>query len=298
MKPLLFSLFGASALSERLIEKLNVDRGHVMLHRFPDEESYVRIDTPIKERDLIVVDSLTVPNQKLMPLLFFAKTAQELGAKKVGLIAPYLAYLRQDKRFHEGEAITSRYVAQWLSDAFDWLLTVDPHLHRYKSLDEIYTIPTFVVHATTPIACWIKNNIPTPLLIGPDMESQQWVAEIASQGNFPYLILEKTRYGDKEVSISLPSIEQFKSCTPVLVDDIISTARTMVAAVKQLQKIGYTSIHCIGVHALFSEDAYAILSKMEGVHITTCNTIYHKTNAIDVSDLIMTTLMQHRLVAS
>ena len=68
----------------------------------------------------------------MLPLIFAAATARELAAAKIGLVAPYLAYMRQDRRFNPGEAVTSRQVAGLLSSAFDWLVTVDPHLHRYS----------------------------------------------------------------------------------------------------------------------------------------------------------------------
>ncbi|HEI9703182.1 TPA: ribose-phosphate pyrophosphokinase, partial [Legionella pneumophila] len=275
MKPLLCSLFDSSEIAGQLQKTLQVEVGKVTFHRFPDTEWYLKIDSEVKSRSIMVVDSLNQPDEKILPLLFFAKTAKELGAKKIGLIAPYLSYLRQDKRFHEGEGITSRYFADILSTSFDWLMTIDPHLHRYHSLDEIYSIPTFVLHATSMIATWIKHHVPKPILIGPDMESEQWVADIAEKGRFPYAILEKIRHGDKEVTISVPYIPELESSTLVLVDDIISTARTMVETVKHLQQAGSKSIVCIGVHALFAEDAYSLLSAMKGVQVITCNTIHH-----------------------
>lgn len=295
MKPLLFSLFD-SEIARRLQEALQVEKGVVTVHRFPDTEWYLKINSEVKNRNLIVVDSLNQPDEKILPLLFFAKTAKELGVKKIGLIAPYLSYLRQDKRFHEGEGITSRYFANMLSTSFDWLMAIDPHLHRYHALDEIYSIPTFVLHAAAPIAAWIKNHVHKPVLIGPDMESMQWVADIAEKGSFPYVILEKIRRGDKEVAISMPIISELEYRTPVLVDDIISTASTMMGTVKKLQQLGVKSIVCIGVHALFAEDAYSLLSSIEGVQIITCNTIPHVSNGIDVSDVIVEALAKTGLL--
>ncbi|WP_164119514.1 ribose-phosphate pyrophosphokinase-like domain-containing protein, partial [Stenotrophomonas maltophilia] len=86
--------------------------------------------------------ALAQPNEKILPLIFAAATARELGAARVGLVAPYLAYMRQDRRFNPGEAVTSRQMAHLVSGAFDWMVTVDPHLHRYSDLSEIYSIPT------------------------------------------------------------------------------------------------------------------------------------------------------------
>ena len=100
------------------------------LHRFPDAESLVRLDADVGDRTVVISSSLARPDEKTLPLLFAADAARELGARGVYLVAPYLAYLRQDRRFNAGEAVTSRSYARLLSAAFDGLGTVDPHLHR------------------------------------------------------------------------------------------------------------------------------------------------------------------------
>lgn len=294
MRPILFSLFEPTEISRKITESLNIETGNVTLHRFPDAEWYIRINSDIKDREIIVITSLNQPDEKILPLFFFARTAKELGAKKIGLVAPYLAYLRQDTRFHLGEGITSRYFADLLSQTFDWLMTIDPHLHRYKSLNEIYTIPAIGLHATGNISKWIEQHVNHPIIIGPDVESQQWVAEIAGKAHVPYVILEKLRRGDKNVEISIPDIQGLQSFTPVLVDDIISTGRTMLETVKHFKNMGIKSVVCIGVHAIFAEDAYQSLSETDIAKIITCNTISHKTNAIDVSDVIIDAVLQSK----
>jgi ribose-phosphate pyrophosphokinase len=295
VKPILFSLFGSSEISRKIMTSVDVEMGDVTLHRFQDTECYVRINSDVNNREIILITSLDVPDEKILPLLFFSRTAKDLGAKKIGLIAPYLSYLRQDKRFTSGEGLTSRYFAAILSQFFDWLLTIDPHLHRYTTLNKIYSMPTFVIHATENIAAWIKMHVKNPILIGPDVESKQWVADIAEKANIPFLILEKIRLGDKDVEISIPDIQNFKSCVPVLVDDIISTARTMGETVKQLRNLEMKPAICIGVHGVFAEDAFQMLSKTGVDQIVTCNTIAHETNAIDVSDIIIDAL-KNRLI--
>ena len=85
-----------------------------------------------------------------MPLALVAGTARDLGASSVGLVAPYLAYMRQDRMFRAGEGVTSVYFARLLADSFDWLVTVDPHLHRRRSLTEIYPFPAAAYIEKTP----------------------------------------------------------------------------------------------------------------------------------------------------
>ena len=75
----------------------------------------MRIDTPVRGRCVVLAGSLHQPDEKTLPLLFAADAARELGAAQVGLVAPYLAYMRQDRRFEPGEAVTSRSYARLLS---------------------------------------------------------------------------------------------------------------------------------------------------------------------------------------
>ncbi len=217
-----------------------------------------------------------------MPLLLAASAAKDLKASRVGLVAPYLAYMRQDDRFQPGEGVTSAYYARILSAHFDWLVTVDPHLHRYASLSEIYSIPTRTLHAAPAFSEWILRHVETPLLIGPDAESEQWVAAVANGAGAPHSILQKTRRGDREVDVGIPDVESYRSRTPVLVDDIISTGRTLIAASRRLRALGFLPPVCIGVHAIFAESAYAELRAEAGTIVTT-NTIPHPTNGIDLT---------------
>lgn len=290
MKPILLALSSdaalAQSLAQALAQQLNADIGELTLRRFPDGETYVRIESELDGRVVILLATLDQPDDKLFPLLLVAGTARELGATSVGLIAPYLAYMRQDQRFLPGEAISSIYFARSLSHAVDWLVTADPHLHRRHSLDEIYSIPSRVVHAALPIAAWIQASVNSPLLIGPDAESEQWVAAVAHAAGAPYVILQKIRHGDHDVEISVPEVERWRACTPVLVDDIISTAHTMMETVAHLHKAQLAAPVCIGVHAVFAGDAYEKLLASNVACVLTCHTIPHVSNAIDLSDLL------------
>lgn len=266
--------------------KINAIEGMLTVRHFPDGESYVKIGTDVKNQEVMVVCGLDNPDTKIMALIFLAETLRELGATKIGLVAPYLGYMRQDIRFHEGEAVTSNIFATVVSNYFDWLITLDPHLHRHKSLDEIYTLKGMVVHAADSIAKWIRDNITKPVLIGPDEESQQWVADIAHKAKAPFTILRKIRHGDTNVEVSVPEVEKYQNHTPVLVDDIISTARTMIETVKHLHDKGMQSSVCIGIHAIFAPGAYENLLKAGVKQVITCNTVIHPSNGIDIGHVI------------
>lgn len=238
MKNIIFALPGNEQLTEKLAKQLNAEIGETNIRQFPDGETYVQIKSDVKDKKVILVCTLHQPDDKLLPLYFLSKTAIDLGAKCTCLIAPYLAYMRQDRRFHEGEAITSEYFGLLISQFAETLVTVDPHLHRRSSLSEIYGIPSEVVHAANHISDWIKNNVENPILVGPDSESEQWVSVVAKNAGAPFMVLEKIRHGDKDVEVSVPDVENYKNHIPVLVDDIISSARTMIETVQHLKKAG------------------------------------------------------------
>ena len=277
-----FAMPGNEALAGALVTHLGADSGSLVLRHFPDGETYLRFDTLVSAKKVVLACSLHQPDDKTLALIFAAATARELGATMVGLVTPYLGYMRQDKRFRDGEAVTSTLFAQLLSRHFDWLVTVDPHLHRWHSLEELYSISCTVVPAAPLLAEWIRNNVEAPILIGPDAESAQWVAAVARIIDAPHVVLEKVRRGDRDVSVSIPDPERLRGHTPVLVDDIISTGRTMVAAVRHVVAQRLPPPVCVGVHAVFAGDAHEALFAAGAAQVITTNTVPHTSNDIDV----------------
>lgn len=286
MKKILFQLPGNEDLTHKLVKYLNAEKGEATIRHFPDGETYVRIHSEVKDKCVVLVCTLHRPDEKLLPLYFLSKTAKSLGAKCICLVAPYLAYMRQDKVFNPGEGVTSTFFGTLISGFADSIITVDPHLHRKSSLSEVYSIPNKVVHAANHISAWIKSNIENPVLVGPDSESEQWVSAVAKNAGAPFIVLQKVRRGDRDVEVSVPDVDNYRQHTPVLVDDIISTARTMIETVGHLKRAGMKAPVCMGVHAVFAGDAYQELLQSGIEKVITCNTIPHVSNGIDLSGLL------------
>jgi ribose-phosphate pyrophosphokinase len=286
MTPILFTLPGNGHIGNSLVSNLGAEMGAFETRQFPDGETYIRLETDVKDRPIYIICSLDRPNEKITPLILFAAAAKDLGARSVRLICPYLAYMRQDKRFQPGEGVTSRYFASLIGSVFDGLLTIDPHLHRYASLSDLYAIPAKSLHAAPLVSSWIRQHVESPILIGPDSESEQWVSAVAKDADAPYIVLEKNRRGDRDVDVSVPDVDQWSRRTPVLVDDIISTARTMIETVGRLKRAGMRPPVCIGVHGVFADNAYEDLQSASVERIVTCNTITHPSNAIDLTGLL------------
>lgn len=179
MKKIFFGMPGNEEMTKELCELLNGEMAAFTIRQFPDEETYLRVISPLEGKNCVIVCSLHHPDNKMVPLYYLSRLCKELYAGKTTLIAPYLSYMRQDIQFNAGEAVTSAYFAQLLSYWVDELVTIDPHLHRYHTMAELYSIPCSVLHAASVIAQWMIENIEKPILVGPDMESEQWVSEVA-----------------------------------------------------------------------------------------------------------------------
>lgn len=290
MSTLLFSMPDQQVLSDSLLMHSGWSAGEMILRQFPDGETYIRVLDDVQGRDVAILCQLHQPDSRVLPLLLLADTLRDLGATLVGLIAPYLAYMRQDKRFNKGEGVSSHYFARLISQHMDWLLTVDPHLHRIHQLDEVYSIPARSLTAVQAIADWIRENITKPLVIGPDSESEQWAARVADAAACPWEVLQKQRFGDRDVQISLPHVENYLDRTPVLVDDIISTGKTMIQAAHQLTKAGMTDPVCIAVHGIFAQGALAEM-QASGLRVVTSNSIADASNQIDLAPLLAAALL-------
>lgn len=286
MNRVLLPLPPQRALAEAMASPCGARLGRLEWHRFPDRESLVTVEEALGGADVAIVASLKHPDEMALALRFAAATAREFGARSVGLIAPYLAYMRQDKRFHPGEAVSAPLFARFLEDSFDWLVTADPHLHRNPLLASLYRIPTRHVATAPLVADWIRENVADAMVIGPDSESDQWVSDIARRAGVPYQVLTKIRHGDRDVEVSLPDIDAARGRTPVVVDDIVSSGRTAIETLVQLRRLGLPAAVFVAIHAVFAEDAYQQVLAAGVGRVVSTDSIKHASNAISIAPLL------------
>lgn len=219
-------------------------------------------------------------NDKILETLFAIYTAKDLKAKKVYLVAPYFPYFRSDKRFREGECVSIK-VMNKLFDGCDKIFCVDPHLHRIKNIKNALE-KGIEINLDEPIIEYLKKKkIKNPIFVGPDIESLQWVVNVAKAFKQKPVVALKTRKSAREVVVSLPKIKTAKNRDIIIIDDIISTGHTMIENIKQLQKYQPNKFYIIGIHGLFTENALIKLKKYGSIAST--NTLDNKAEKIDVS---------------
>ena len=268
-----------------LAELLDCGWALIQEHDFPDGE--VKLTLPAKvPAHAAIYYTLDRPNKKLIELLLAADTARELGANRLTLIAPYLCYMRQDKAFQPGESISQRSIGRFLGNLFDKLITVDPHLHRIQQLEEVVPDTEVITLSAAPVmAEFLRISGITPLLLGPDAESLQWVAAIAEPLGLEYAVCSKIRSGDQNVSIRLPVVD-FTARHVVLVDDVVSSGETLAVAASLCLQQGAERADVLVTHPLFARQAMEHILQAGVTAIWSTDSINHQTNTLSLTHLL------------
>ncbi|MBP6579637.1 MAG: ribose-phosphate diphosphokinase [Acidovorax sp.] len=281
--------------AERLAAASGLALRPVQRHRFPDGE--LKLTLPVDGAGqlpvrAVLLRSLYQPNDKLVELLLAARAARALGVRHLTLVAPYLAYMRQDIAFHPGEAVSQRIVGPFLASLFDAVVTVDPHLHRVATLPEAVPAAQAVVVSGAPLlADWVVQQRPGALLVGPDGESAQWVAQAAQRHGLQHAVCTKERHGDRSVTIALPPLD-VRGRAVVLLDDMASTGHTLAQATRLLLQAGAASVDVAVTHALIAPDALAALHEAGVGCFWSTDCVAHASNAVAMAPALAEALAQ------
>lgn len=272
--------------AKALAEQLHCPYKRVEVHRFPDGEALVKVPAMLPGH-VIICRSLNQPDAKLIELLLTTAAAREHGAEKITLVAPYLCYLRQDKAFNPGEAVSQKIIGKFLADQIDELVSVDAHLHRVTHLQLAVPCQRAVNLSAVPfMVSFLRDNLDNPILVGPDRESEQWVAALAKARNLDYIVCHKQRLGDRRVHVALPESADVEKREAVIVDDMITTGHTVMEAARALLAAGAAKVHCLVTHPLFVDEADALLHEAGVAHIWSTDSVTHPTNAIALAPLL------------
>ena len=289
MIDLLLAFDDESHLAEPLAAALGVPLRWIERHRFPDGESRLRLPAALAPR-VALLRGLHRPNDKFAELMIVAPAARELGAARLTLVCPYLAYMRQDMAFQPGEAVSQRHVGQALAGWFDAVVTVDPHLHRVATLDEVVPGRRGVaLSAASLLGAWAARHAQRPILLGPDEEAAPWVRSAALAQGLEHGTCIKQRSGDRAVRVALPELD-FRGREVVLIDDVASTGRTLAVTAAALLERGAAAVDVAVTHALFVDDAIAQLAAAGVRHVWSSDSVPHASNVVSLVPLLAAAL--------
>lgn len=273
-------------LAGALAQALRVPSLTVGCHRFPDDEFRLTLPSSLPAT-AVLLRGLQQPNEKLAQLLLLVPALREAGVERLTLVAPYLAYMRQDMAFLPREVVSQRHLGRALATWFDAVVTVDPHLHRVATLAEVVPGRKGVaLSAADAIGAFVATRDPSALLLGPDEESAQWVRAAAAAGSLEHAVGRKIRHGDHEVELRLPQGLNLRGRAVVLVDDVASTGRTLAAAAEGVLAQGASRVDVAVTHALFVGEAESLIRRAGVSEIWSTDSVPHASNVITIVPLL------------
>lgn len=281
--PIVHAIADSTRFARRLARSLEAPFVPVRTHPFPDGETLVRVSHRAGA-EAILVQSFDGPDRKLMPALLAADALRRAGARRVTLIAPYLAYMRQDSVFRPGEPISQRVFGECLGRAFDRVLTVEAHLHRARRLGDVMPGRARSLSAAPAIARWLARRGGGAIAAGPDEESEPWIRAVARAAGVRWVVGAKRRLGDRSVRVRFPELP--RGTRAVVIDDIASSGATIAAAVRALRERGVRTVDAAVVHAIFAPGALDLIRRAGARTVVSCDTVEHPTNTIQCAPLV------------
>jgi ribose-phosphate pyrophosphokinase len=242
-------------LARRLAAELKTTPVPVFFKKFPDGESYIRIDGDIQGEDVAVVQTTSPPqDERMMQLFLTASAAKAHGAKRTTAVVPYFAYSRQDKVFLPGEAFSAKTVVSILQTCgVTKIVTLNAH---NPAALQSFNIPVEDLSAIPQLAEYFKNHGfegAVSLSMGKKGLATAEEAAAVLEGPADYIPTRRDRHTGK-VTIEEKLLD-VKGKVAIVFDDIISSGGTMVKAVAHTKKQGAKKTFAACVHPILMADA-------------------------------------------
>jgi ribose-phosphate pyrophosphokinase len=246
---IVFGLQDPTGIAWEVAKHLEKPLGKAELRDFPDGEFYLKILNDVKGKHCAIVKSVRTGDD-LLQVLLLADALKENGAVAVHAVAPYLAYMRQDKKFTEGEAVSAKTVLKLLNEVADDITTVNCHFIGEAGRKMYGNVWIRNLDAMPLLVTYFKNLLDRPVVVAPDKGSLGYAKRAAEQLNCEFDHLAKKRLSGSEVAIESKKLN-VRGMDVLMLDDIISTGGTIVQASRVIREWRPASINVGCVHGLF-----------------------------------------------
>ena len=249
----IFSLSSNRPLAEKIAAEVGVELGIVSSTQFSDGEIKINIDESIRGAHVYIIQSTSFPvNDHLMELLIMIDALKRASAKTINVVIPYYGYARQDRKAQSREPITSKLVANMITDAgADRVLALDLHAPQIQGF---FDIPVDHLLGAPLLANYfldnemLQNDI---VVVSPDHGGVTRARKLAEFIHAPIAIIDKRR-PKANVAEVMNIIGDVKGKKAILIDDMIDTAGTITLAAQALQDAGATAVYACCTHAVLS----------------------------------------------
>lgn len=268
-------------LAATVAGRIDAELAETESRSFPDGESYVRISTPLRDEEVVVIQS-TRTNDDLVTLLLLLDACRAQDARSVTAVVPYFGYARQDQRFQDGEALSAAVIARAIALDAQNLVTIDPHK---PSILEHFT-GTSIVETAIPEISEHLQKLGVDLVLAPDAGARDRAEQAADLMGVEMDHLEKNRIDAHTVHIAPKNIDA-SGRVVAIVDDLISTGGTMARATSTLLAQGAKEVHCAATHGLFVDNAVKRLMDSGVKSILVVDTVPGKRSDVSAAPAIV-----------
>lgn len=242
-------------LAANIVKAMKRPLGNAEVSRYRDGETRVLIMDDIRDSDVFLIQPSSPPvNQNLMELLVMIDAARRASAGRITAVIPYYGYARQEKKTSGREPISAKLVADLLTQAgADRILAMDlsaPAIEGFFNIqvDHLTATPLLVRHL-------MKKQIQNPVVVAPDVGAVRRADKVRQAfGGCPLAILFKDRPRPDEVDIQ-GIVGDVNGRYAIIVDDLISTGNTLIAAAETCLAQGATHVIAMATHGVFAEGA-------------------------------------------
>ena len=268
----LFSGRANPELANKIAKHTGVPLGKMELSSFSDKEMYVRINENIRGKDVFLIQPTSPPaNENLMELLIMIDAFQRASARRITAVISYYGYGRQDRNDEPRVPITAKLVANLVTTAgADRVLTIDLHAAQIQGffdikVDHLFAAPVFVDY-------FISKNLKNLVILSPDMGGIRRARAYANRLDASLAVIDKRRTGPNKAEV-LNVVGKVKGKQILIVDDMIDTGGTLIAAVRALVKKGVQEIYVSATHPILSGSAYEMIESSSLKELVVTDTI-------------------------
>ncbi len=264
---LIFSGSSNVGFTDKICEYLNVKKGLIKRQVFSDGEIWIKFKENIRGRDVYLVQSTMPPAENLMELLIMLDAAKRSSARRVTAVIPYYGYARQDRKDQPRVSVTAKLVADILTKAgADKVITMDLHASQIQGF---FDIPLDHLYASSIYTDEFQNKRSNLVVVSPDVGGIKIARSYAKRLNSDLVLIDKRRPEPNHAEV-MNIIGDVEGKDVLIVDDLIDTGGTFVAAVEALKKRGALKVYGAVTHALLSGPAIDRIenSEIDALYVT------------------------------
>ncbi len=268
----IFSLSSNRELAEGIAEHIGIPLSECEVTRFSDGEISIDIPETVRGHKVFVIQSTSQPvNEHTMELLIMIDALRRASAREVNIVMPYYGYSRQDRKAKARQPISAKLVADLLQTAgATRVLAMDLHAPQIQGF---FDIPIDNFRAQPIIAEYLlKKELEDICVVSPDHGGVARARDLADVLQAPIAIIDKMR-PEPNVAEVMNIIGRVKGKNCVIIDDMIDTGGSIVAAAEALKKAGAKELYACCTHPILSKDAPKILNESKIKEIICTNTI-------------------------